>query len=93
MGLLTLTLPLRIPFLPVQGVIRLAEIIQEQAGQELCDPATIRRELEEAQRQREAGNISEDEMARIEQEVTSRLVRPQQPGESPVTGTGGERHG
>ena len=51
MGLLTL--PLRLPFLPVQGVIKLGELIQEETERQLYDPARIRRELEEAQRQRD----------------------------------------
>jgi cytochrome c-type biogenesis protein CcmH/NrfG len=91
MGLLTL--PLRLPFLPVRAVINLAEIIQDQVEREVYDPASIRRELEEAQRQRAAGHISEDEMRRIEQEATSRLVTPQPPAGALPETTGGERDG
>ena len=91
MGLLTL--PLRLPFLPVQAVIRLGELIQEQAEQELHDPARVRRELEEAQWQRAAGNISAEEMARIEQEAANQLVAPKPAAETAETETGGERHG
>jgi hypothetical protein len=81
MGLLTL--PLRLPFLPVTGVIRLAELIGEEAERQLNDPARIRRELEEAQRRWAAGEISDEDRDRIEHEVTGRLE----------TRTGGERHG
>ena len=81
MGLLTL--PLRLPFLPVQAVIRLAELIQDEAERELYDPARIRRQLEEAQRQRAAGNISQEELTRIEHELTSQLTRPGRPGGAP----------
>jgi Gas vesicle protein G len=91
MGLLTL--PLRLPFLPLQGVIRLAELIGDEADRQLNDPARIRRELEEAQRLWAAGDISDEELARIEQEVTSRLVGPVVPEGAPATTTGGERHG
>jgi hypothetical protein len=91
MGLLTL--PFRLPFLPVKAVINIAEIIQEQVEREVYDPASIRRELEEAQRQRAAGNISEEEMTRIEQEATSRLVTPQPPAEALPETTGSERDG
>lgn len=91
MGLLSL--PLRLPFLPVQGVIRLAELIGEEAERQLNDPARIRRELEEAERQRAAGEITDEELALIQQEVTSRLVGPVVPGDVPGTTTGGERHG
>jgi hypothetical protein len=69
-----LTLIFRLPFLPVQGVIRLAELIQEQAEQELYDPARVRRELEEAQRRRDAGEITDDELAEFEDQLTSSLV-------------------
>ena len=71
-----LTLPFRLPFLPVQGVIKLAELIEEEADRQYRDPARIRRELEEAQRQRDAGEITDDELAQIEDELTSILVAP-----------------
>ena len=71
-----LTLLFRLPFLPVQGVIRLGELIEEQAEGEYHDPARIRRELEEAQRQRDAGEITDDELAQIQDELTSIMVAP-----------------
>lgn len=71
-----LTLPLRLPFLPVTGVVRLAEIIGDEAEREFHDPARIRRELEEAQRLRDAGEITDEELARIEEEATARLFVP-----------------
>ncbi len=90
MGLLTL--PLRLPLLPLRGVIRLGELIGEEAERQLNDPARIRRELEEAQRLWAAGDITDEELARIEEETTSQLVRPAVPEEAPTT-TGGERDG
>jgi uncharacterized membrane protein len=72
MGLLTL--PFRLPFLPVQAVIKLGEVIQEQAERQLHDPARIRRELDEAQRRYEAGEISEEEFIQIQDELASTLV-------------------
>jgi Gas vesicle protein G len=72
MGLLTL--PFRLPFLPVQGVIKLGEILQEEAERQLRDPARIRRELDDAQRRYEAGQISEEEFAQIQDELVSTLV-------------------
>lgn len=91
MGLLTL--PLRLPLLPLQGVIRLAELIGEEAERQLNDPARIRQELEEAQRLWAAGEISDEDLARIQNEVTGRLVGPVEPGGATATTTGGERHG
>lgn len=69
-----LTLLLKLPFLPVQGVIRLGELIQEEAERQLHDPARIRRELEEAQRRWEVGEISGEELAQIQDELTNILV-------------------
>ena len=90
MGLLTL--PLRLPLLPLRGVIRLGELIGDEAERQLNDPARIRRELEEAQRLWAAGEITDEELARIEEEITSQIVSPVVPEEAPTT-TGGERHG
>jgi hypothetical protein len=73
-----LTLPLRLPFLPLTGVIRLAEIIGDEAERQLYDPARIRRELEEAQQRHDAGEITDEELARIENRATELLV-PGQP--------------
>jgi hypothetical protein len=81
MGLLTL--PLRLPFLPVQGVIRLGELLQEQAERELLDPARIRRELDEAQRRYEAGEISEEEFIQIQDELASTLITEAAPPSVP----------
>ena len=72
MGLLTP--PFRLPFLPVRGVIKLAELIQEEAERQLRDPARIRRDLDEAQRRYEAGEISEEEFIQIQDELASTLV-------------------
>jgi len=72
MGLLTL--PLRIPFLPVQGVIRLAELIQEEAEHQLNDPAAVRAELQEAERLHAEGAISDDELASRQQDALNRLT-------------------
>jgi hypothetical protein len=80
MGLLTL--PFRLPMLPLRGFIRLGELLGEQAERELRDPARVRRELEEAQWQQARGAISEEDVSRIQQEAISSLVKPATP---PVT--------
>lgn len=72
MGLVTM--PLRLPFLPVQALIGLAEVIRDEAEQQLYDPALARRELEEVQEARASGAISDEEVARMEREITGRLV-------------------
>jgi hypothetical protein len=73
-----LTLPLRLPFLPLTGLVRLAEIIGDEADRQLHDPARIRRELEEAQQRHDAGEITDEELARVEERATELLV-PGQP--------------
>jgi len=80
-----LTLVLRLPILPVEGVIRLgqvieeeviklAEVVEDEAQRQLHDPARIRRELEEAQRRRDAGEISEEELTDIQDQLTQAMV-------------------
>lgn len=80
-----LTLLLRLPFLPIEGVfklgeliegevIKLAEVIEDEAERQLHDPARIRRELEEAQRRRDAGEITDEELARIEDQLAETMV-------------------
>lgn len=77
MGLLTL--PLRLPLLPLRGFIRLGELIGEQAERELRDPARVRRELEEAQWQQARGAISEEDVSRIQEQAISSLIKPEIP--------------
>jgi uncharacterized membrane protein len=84
MGLLTLVF--RLPFVPVQGVIKLGELLQDEAERQLHDPARIRRELDEAQRRYDAGEISAEEFAQIQDELVSTQVTgvapPSVPGAS-----------
>jgi hypothetical protein len=84
MGLLTLLF--RLPVLPVQGFVRLAELLQAEAERQLHDPARVRRQLEEAAHARAAGMISEDELSRVEYQAVARLSSGPAPAE-------GDRHG
>jgi Gas vesicle protein G len=77
---------IRLPFKPVQGVIKLGEVLQEEAERQLRDPARIRRELEEAQRRYETGEISDDEFTQIQDELTSTLVTEVAPPSVPGAG-------
>jgi hypothetical protein len=72
MGLLTL--PFRLPLLPVRGVVRLAQLIQEEAERELANPATVRRELEEVAREQASGEISDQEAAVLEDEAVAKYA-------------------
>lgn len=74
-----LTLLFRLPFVPIQGVIAIGEIIGEQAEQELHDPANVRRQLEEAEEAWVSGEISDQDLAQIEREATGRLLHRSDP--------------
>jgi polyhydroxyalkanoate synthesis regulator phasin len=72
MGLITgiLTLPLA----PVGGTIALAEQIRQQAVREFYDPASIRLQLEEVDRLRSTGDLSDEEADALEDELVERLL-------------------
>jgi hypothetical protein len=72
MGLLTglLTLPLA----PVRGVSWLAERILEQAEQQMYDPVSIRRQVAQIEAAVEAGELSEEEAAELENELLGRMM-------------------
>lgn len=69
-----LTLLFRLPLMPLQGLIRFAEVIRDEAERELHDPARVRRELEAADRDRAAGKISDQDVSRIQEQATSSLI-------------------
>lgn len=71
MGLLTLLF--RLPAMPVQGVLRVLEIVADEADRQLHDPTRVRRELEEAEQRHAAGEISDDELTQIETDAMGRL--------------------
>ena len=89
MGLLTL--PLRLPLLPVSGLIRLAQILQEQAERELYDPAAVRRQLEDAAEAADAGLMSDEEVGELEAEAVRRVTGQQTGAPTGVPGGGEER--
>lgn len=72
MGFLTglLTLPLA----PIRGTVWVAEQILEQAESVYYDPAVIRRELEKVEELRQAGEISDEEAADLEDALVQRLA-------------------
>lgn len=74
MGLLSLLFGW--PLAPVHAVVRLGELIQEQAERELRDPAAVRRRLEAIEEARRAGEISEEEEAQAVEEVLRLMAGP-----------------
>lgn len=69
-----LTLLFRLPFLPITALIRLAEIIDEEAQRELRSPAAVRRALEDIEEAQESGQVSPDEVAEAERDALNRLT-------------------
>jgi len=75
MGLITglLTLPLA----PVRGTVWIAERLLEEAERQLNDPVAIERQLTEAEAAHERGELTDDELADIEDELLRRLTGQQ----------------
>mgnify|MGYP000476813855 CR=1 FL=1 len=66
------------PLAPVKGLIRLAEIIQEQVELETRSPMAVRRRLEEVEEARLAGEISEEDAALEVERILGQVIA--QPG-------------
>lgn len=71
------------PLAPVRGVVALAEVIQRQVEQEMHNPATTRRQLEELQEAREKGEISADQEKEVQEEILESRIRSKAPEPSP----------
>ncbi|WP_084955749.1 gas vesicle protein GvpG [Thermoactinospora rubra] len=74
MGLVGMILGL--PFAPFRGLVRLAEVIQEQVERELYDPAAVRRRIEEIERAAAAGELSKEERAAAVEEALGGMTGP-----------------
>lgn len=73
-----LELPFRLPLLPLTALMRLAELIEEEAEREL--QAAVRRQLEDAEYARASGQASDEEIARMEEQAIGRLIEFRQSG-------------
>ncbi|HWE57548.1 MAG TPA: gas vesicle protein GvpG [Acidimicrobiales bacterium] len=62
-----------LPLAPVQGVVWVAEQLQQQADQILLDPDSILAELDHWQHAVDTGMITEDEYLVYEEELLDRL--------------------
>jgi hypothetical protein len=65
---------LLLPLAPVRGTVWIAEKIYEQAESEFYDERTIRAQLMEIDRAREAGEIDEQTAAEAEDMLVERLI-------------------
>jgi hypothetical protein len=71
MGLFTglLTLPLA----PVRGTVWIAERLLEETERQLNDPEAIEQQLLDAEARHERGEITDDELEQLEDELLRRL--------------------
>ncbi len=76
MGLFTGLLGL--PLAPLRGTVWVAEQVLQQAEEEYYDPAKIRAQLEEVDRQRREGEITDEEATLREDELVDRLLEGQE---------------
>jgi chorismate mutase len=76
MGLITGILGL--PLAPLRGTVAAAEQIHREAERQFYDPAAIRAQLEEVERLRNEGELTEDEATAWEDELVERLMTGQQ---------------
>lgn len=64
---------LLLPLAPLQGMVWLARLLQDLAANELDDPRALKARLHEAEEACRRGEISPDELERIEEAVFHRL--------------------
>jgi hypothetical protein len=77
-----LTLLFRLPLMPLRGFMQLGEILHDEAEQQLHDPASVRRQLEEAHQARESGEMSDEDVRHVEGQAVERLLSA--PGNTPA---------
>jgi hypothetical protein len=71
-----LTLLLKLPLLPLRVLMTVAQVIQQEAERQRTDPATIRRQLEQAEYAMQHGEMSETEVARTQAEAVASFLPP-----------------
>ena len=80
------TLLFRLPLMPLRQVVHLGEVLYDHAEQELHDPASVRRQLEQAEQAHAAGEISDEDFARVQAQALVRLLPQPANGVNPATG-------
>lgn len=65
---------LGLPLAPVKGTVWVAEKVQQEAERQYYDPQRIRRELDEIEQLRSAGEMDPDEAELREEELIQRLM-------------------
>jgi hypothetical protein len=69
-----ITTVIGLPFAPVQLVLAVARVLQDQAEQEMYSPAAVRRELEEIEQAQASDELPEEEAEEAKESVLSRLT-------------------
>jgi hypothetical protein len=62
------------PLAPVRGTVWVAEQVLHEAEREWYDPAVIQRELDDVAARRRAGDLTDEEADRLEEELVQRLI-------------------
>ncbi|MFI6824469.1 gas vesicle protein GvpG [Micromonospora sp. NPDC050187] len=65
---------LTLPYAPVRGLTAVLKVVAREAEARRRDPVHVRRELEEIDAAAAAGELTDEERNRLQQEVLSRLV-------------------
>lgn len=73
---------LGLPLAPVRSTVWAADKVRRKAAEEYYDPARIRQEIEQVDRLREAGELSDEEATRLEDALVDRLLASR-PGYTP----------
>jgi hypothetical protein len=62
------------PLAPVRGTLWVAEQVQREAERQWFDPVNIQRELDAVAERRRAGDLSDEDADRLEEELVQRLI-------------------
>jgi Gas vesicle protein G len=68
-----------LPLAPVRGVVALGELIQRRVDQEVNDPATTRRQLEDLDEARRRGEISPEQERQAQEQILATRITPGAP--------------
>ncbi len=64
-----------LPLAPLEGLVWLARTLEQVAEEERNDPARLRAVLEDAEAAHRRGELGDEELAVIEDEILDRLVQ------------------
>ncbi|MEU4566461.1 gas vesicle protein GvpG [Micromonospora sp. NPDC023956] len=82
---------LTLPYAPVRGLTAVLKVVAREAEAQRYDPVNVRRELEGIDAAAAAGELTDEQRNRAQQQVLDRLVGPA--GPSGGTGAGRREEG